>query len=213
MLYTSIGMNKLEIRTTILNTIFNFASTLMSAFVSVYLYCYTDSLVIITIYTIIRIGLFPFSFIVGSKIAKKVPFTVTYALGLCLITGSLLYILFGKSLFEINKYYVLIAAIITGIGEGFYYFSANTCNQIVSTVKTRALFLSYNGIFNNIASLLSPFVANLIINGASNDLEGYTRILILTVCIFVVVVFMHVNVIVIKEILMAESCVLRGILQ
>ena len=75
-------MNKLEKRTIFLNTLFNLASALMSAFVSVYLYVYTDSLVIMTIYTIIRIGLFPISFILGSKISKKVPFPYTYALGL-----------------------------------------------------------------------------------------------------------------------------------
>lgn len=187
-------MNKLEKRTIFLNTLFNLASALMSTFVSVYLYVYTDSLVIMTIYTIIRIGLFPVSFILGSKIAKKVPFTYTYALGLILITCSLIYILIGKSLFELNRNFVYIAAVITGIGEGFYYFSANTCNQIVSNVQTRANFLSYNGIFTNITSLLAPFVANLIINGSKTDMDGYRTILIVTVVIFIFVVFIAMTI-------------------
>lgn len=187
-------MSKLEIRTTILNTLFNFAATLVSSFVSVYLFVYADSLIIMSMYTIIRIGLFPINFIIGSKIAKKVPFTVTYFIGLVLITCSLIYALLGRPLFEINRYYVLIAAVITGIGEGFYYFSANTCNQIVSTASTRARFLSYNGIFNNIASLLSPFVANFIITSAPNDMTGYIRILYLTVFIFIFVVIIALSI-------------------
>ena len=181
-------MTNLEIRTTLLNTLFNFAATLVSSFVSVYLYVYADSLIIMSIYTIIRIGLFPVSFILGSKISKKVPFTYTYTIGLILITCSLIYILSGTALFIRNRYYVLIAALITGVGEGFYYFSANTCNQVVSSVETRAKFLAYNGIFNNVASLMAPFVSNLIINRASDDMRGYTVILYLTVIIYVCVV-------------------------
>ena len=181
-------MNKLEIKTIVLNTLFSFASTLMSTFVSVYLYVHADSLVLMTIYTIIRIALFPPSFIIGSKISKKYNFTVTYSIGLLLVTLSLLYILFGSPLFSINKYYILIAAFITGIGEGFYYFSSNTCNQVVSTAESRAKFLAYNGIFNNVTCVLAPFVSNLIINRASDDMTGYRRILILTVLIFITVI-------------------------
>lgn len=181
-------MNKLEIKTIVLNTLFSFASTLMSTFVSVYLYVHADSLVLMTIYTIIRIALFPPSFIIGSKISKKYNFTITYSIGLLLVTCSLLYILFGSSLFSINKYYILIAAFITGVGEGFYYFSSNTCNQVVSTAESRAKFLAYNGIFNNVTCVLAPFVSNLIINKSSNDMIGYRRILILTVFIFITVI-------------------------
>ena len=182
-------MSSLEIKTITLNTLFSFASTLMSVFVSVYLYVHADSLVLMTIYTIIRIALFPPSFIIGSKISKKYNFTVTYSIGLLLVTCSLLYILFGSKLFSINKNLILIAAFITGIGEGFYYFSSNTCNQVVSSAESRARFLAYNGIFNNITCVLAPFVSNLIINKASDDMTGYRRILILTVFIFLTVIF------------------------
>lgn len=166
----------------------------MSTFVSVYLFVYADSLIIMALYIIIRIGLFPVSFILGSKIAKKVPFTVTYAMGLTLITCSLIYALLGAPLFQINKYYVLITAFITGIGEGFYYFSSNTCNQIVSTAASRARFLSANGVFNNISCLLAPFVANLIINFSNNDMEGYKRILYLTIIIFILVIIISLSI-------------------
>lgn len=181
-------MSKLETRTILLTSLFNIASSLVSSFVSVYLFVYADSLVIMALYTIIRISLFPPFFIIGSKIAKKMPFTVTFAIGLCLITCSLAYALTATRLFEINKYFVLIAAFITGIGEGFYYFSSNTCVQIVSTPETRARFFSYFGTFGNISNFIAPFIATFIISSAHNDMLGYRRILYLTVCIYIVVV-------------------------
>ncbi|MDO4940701.1 MAG: MFS transporter [Erysipelotrichaceae bacterium] len=186
-------MSKLEIKTICLTSLFNIASTLVSSFVSVYLFVYADSLVIMALYTIIRISMFPPFFMIGSKIAKKVPFTITFSIGLCLITCSLVYALTATHLFEINKYYVLIAALITGIGEGFYYFSSNTCIQIVSSAETRARFFSYFGTFGNISNFIAPFIATFIINSAHDDMLGYRRILYLTVCIFIAVVCLAIT--------------------
>ena len=187
-------MSNLEKRTIILNTIFNFGSTLVANFISVYLYIYTKSIPMMCLYIICRIGMFPIFFILGSKIVKKgKPFTVTYTIGLTLITCALIYALMAGPLFERNAYYVLIAATIVGIGEGFYYFSANTCNQIVSTVETRSTFLSFNGFFTNISSLFAPIFASLMLTISVDEMSAYKRILITIICIFMFVIMVALS--------------------
>lgn len=183
----------LEKRTIILNTVFNFGATLVANFIYVYLYIYTKSIPMMCLYIICRIGMFPIFFILGSKIVKKHPFTITYTIGLALITCALVYTLMAGDLFERNPYYVLIAATIIGIGEGFYYFSANTCNQIVSTVESRSTFLSYNGFFNNIASLFAPVFASFVLGTSSTEISGYKTILITIIIIFVFVILVALS--------------------
>ena len=187
MLYISLGMSSLEKRAIVLNAVFNLSSTLSSLFLNVYLFVYAKSLPLMCVYTIIRISLFPLFFIVGSKLVKKYPYSLTYSLGLILIAGSLLYALLGTSLFEINSKYILIAAVMTGIGEGFYWFSANTCNQLVSNIENRASFLAFSGIFNNIASLAAPIIANIIIINSSSDMSAYRIIITIIFILYIIV--------------------------
>ena len=186
-------MSNLEKRTILLNTIFSFGSALVSNFVSIYLYIYTKSIPMMCLYIIVRIGMFPIFFIIGSKLAKKYPFTLTYTIGLSLITCALVYALMAGDLFEANSYYVLVAAAIIGAGEGFYYFSANTCNQIVSTLETRSTFLSFNGMFTNITSLLAPVFASFILSLNKDEMIGYRRMLITIIIVFIFVIFVAMS--------------------
>ena len=181
-------MSSLEKRTIVLNTIFAFGSALVSNFVSIYLFIYTKSIPLMCLYIICRIGMFPIFFILGSKLLKKYPFTLTYTIGLVLITVALVYALTGGPLFEKNPYYVLIAAGIIGCGEGFYYLSANTCNQIVSTVETRSKFFAFNGMFTNMTTLLSPIYASFILSLDVDEMVGYRRMLVTIIFVFIFVI-------------------------
>ena len=183
-----IYVSNLEKRTIALNTVFNFGSVLVANFISVYLYVYTKSIPMMSLYIIVRIGLFPLFFALGYHLSKKYAFTLTYILGLSLITLALVYALLAGPLFEVNPYYVLIAAAIVGSGEGFYYFSANTCNQIVSKTETRTEFFSYNGIFNNITSLLAPVYATFMLSISLDEMTGYKRILMTIIVVFIIVI-------------------------
>jgi len=172
-----------------LNTIYNFGSALVSSFISVYLYIYTNSLPLMCLYIIVRIGLFPVFFIIGNKISKKHTFAVTYVLGLSLITIALIIALLGGKLFEINPLYVLIVASVIGSGEGFFYFSSNTMNQIASpNDENRKIFYSYNGIFGNTSSLLAPVFASFVLSNSVSELNGYKKILITIIFIFIIVI-------------------------
>ncbi|MBR6233590.1 MAG: MFS transporter [Erysipelotrichaceae bacterium] len=186
-------MNPLEKKTVMLNTVFNFGATLVSQFISVYLYIYTGSLPLMCLYIIVRIGLFPIFFMLGNHLSKRHSFTLTYTLGLVFITLGLVFSLLAGPLFEANPFYVLIVAAIIGSGEGFYYFSANTCNQIVSSVETRASFLAYNGIFSNITSLLAPIFSSFVLANTATEMEGYRFILFSIIIIFIFVIFMALS--------------------
>lgn len=187
-------MSTLEKRTVLLNAVFNLSSTFSTLFLNVYLFVYAKSLPLMCIYTIIRIGLFPLFFIIGSKIVKKHSYTLTFSLGLVLIASSLLYALLATSLFDINPNYVLIAAVLTGIGEGLYWFSSNACNQLVSNIESRANFLAYTGIFNNIASLAAPIIASIIIKNSVTDMDAYRVILIIIFVLYVVVALISLSI-------------------
>ena len=187
-------MNKLEKRTILLNTLFQFGYNLASNFLSVYLFVYADSLITMSIYTIIRIGLFPVFFMLGNKITQRRPFAATYAIGLALMTCSLVYAISATKLFEINGNFVLIAAAITGVGEGFYWYSSNTCNQIVPSIDSRAQFLSINGICSNIISLVAPFVATQVLKLSKSDLNGYRIILYMITIAYLSVIFVALKI-------------------
>lgn len=181
-------MTNLEKRLILLNSIFNFGATLVSMFITVYLYIYANSIPLMSLYIIFRIGCFPIFFILGNKISKKHSFTTTYAMGLSLITIALVITLFGGALFERNPYYILLVATIIGSGEGFYYFSANTSNQIISSIETRSKFLSFNGLFSNITSLLTPIFASFVLTNSKDEMSGYHNILYVIICVFIVVI-------------------------
>lgn len=176
-----------------MNSIFCFGSSLVSMFITVYLYIYADSIPLMSLYIIVRIGLFPVFFILGNQLVKKYPFSLTYFLGLSMISIALVITLFGTSLFESNPYYVLLVAAIMGSGEGFFYFSQNTCNQIVSSAESRARFLSYNGFLNNTFSLMSPVVASIILARTVDELSGYRIILVIIIVVFIVVLLMSLK--------------------
>lgn len=182
-------MSKIEKYTILLNSIFSFGSSLVSSFISVYLFIYTKSIPMMCLYVIVRIGLFPMFFVFGNKFSKKYSFTLTYILGLLLITCGLLYALLGAKLFEYNPYYVLVAAAIIGAGEGFYYFSANSCNQIVTSIQTRATFLAYNGAIGNVVSIFSPIFASLLLSLFKEEITAYKAMLIVIVLVFIFVIF------------------------
>lgn len=187
-------MNLLEKRQTVLNGVYNIASTFSSMFLNVYLFIYTGELTLMCLYTIVRIGLFPVFFIIGSKIIKKCSYAVPYSLGLSLNAASLLYALFATNLFEINPNFVLIGAIFQGIGDGFYWFASNSCSQIVSSPDTRAKFISATGIANYLASLLAPFAAHIIINNSSSDLKAYRIILFIIFVLYIFVLFISLSI-------------------
>lgn len=186
-------MTKTEFKLVLINSLFNFANILSTSFVSVFIYAYTQSLVMMSIYTIIRIGLFPFFFTIGGKLVRKYPYSLTIASGLIFLTIMMLYILLGQPLFVQNNLYVYIAAIFYGMGEGLYWFSINTCNQIAPLPDHRNTYLTNVGIFNNITGIIAPIVSSFILSYVASETIGYYGIFVLVIIFYVLITIVSVT--------------------
>lgn len=182
-------MTGLEKRTVLLNTLFNFGAVLVSLFISVYLYVYTDSIPIMCLQVICRIMMFPVFFTVAYKLSLRVKLGVTYTIGLVLITLSLVYTLWVGERFAAHPFLVCGQAVIYGIGEGFFWYSTGTSNQIIPTNESRNVFLSFNGIAGNVAGILAPVFSTVVLSLYESETEGYRMILICISAIFAMVSF------------------------
>lgn len=189
-------MSKNEKLLIVITTLFIFADAMSAVFMNVFLYSYTGSLVVMSIYTICRIALFPFSEWVAGKIAVKKSYAFTATLGLIGIMLKLAFVLNFNSYFALKPDLVYLVAIIQGIGEGTYYVSVNTLAQLVTTAETRIRYLTHAGIFNNIANVVAPLIASFIIEHSLSDLAGYINIFktVLVVYFFIVLIAFRIKI-------------------
>ena len=172
---------KLIIACTILYTL---ASGMSAVFMNVFLYTYTGSLSVMALYTCIRIGLFPICFTLAGKAARKVSYGVTMSTGLVFLFLQCFFVLNYNHLIEMNNNWVYFVAMLYGLGEGCYYLSVNTLNQLVTTPKTRNKFLGVSGALSNISNVVAPLLASFIIDMSLNDMDGYLNIFKIVLVIF-----------------------------
>lgn len=166
------------------------ANTMSAVFVNVYLYAYTGSLVVMTIFSIIRIAQFPVFFTLAGKWAQRKKFSPPLVMGLLITMLSLICVLTMNDMFELQPSLVYIVAILIGAGEGFFWLSINSLHQIVSTEQSRPRYLGTQGIFNNIANIFAPMLATLIIDHSESDVSGYITIFKLVLVVYVVMSFL-----------------------
>ncbi|MFI3283590.1 MAG: MFS transporter [Erysipelotrichaceae bacterium] len=177
-------LDKNQLLVCIITSLWVLGNSMSAVFVNVYLYTYTGSLIVMALYSTLRIGLFPFFFTIGGKWAQRKNFTQTTIAGVIVTMLSLIYILVVNTQFSINPNLVYIVAALVGTGEGFFWLSINSLIQIVTTEDTRALYFGLNGILNNIANIFAPIIATLLINYATSDLQGYINIFKLVLLIY-----------------------------
>ncbi|MFV0379364.1 MAG: MFS transporter [Anaerorhabdus sp.] len=180
-------MSKKEKLICIISGLWILASTMSSSFVSVYLYSYTGSLVVMTIFTMIRIFMFTIFFIIGAKLAQKFGYSITMFTGIILSSLYLLLVLYGNSLFENYNWSVYLVGAFIGIGEGFYWISSTSLRQLVSIPETRMRFINMIGLFDNSAKLFAPMIASFLIAISINDIEGYKEIFKVILATYVVI--------------------------
>ena len=173
-----------ETTTILIACLFNLANAMSAVFMNVYLYAYTGSLIVMSVYTIVRIGLFPLFFTLGGKWAQKHSFAGPLTTGLVFIMLSLLFVLAAQDQFAVHPELVYGVAALTGIGEGLFWLSLNSLNQIVSSPQSRSRFLSSVGICNNIAAIAAPLISTMIIDLAASDTAGYVEIFKIVLVIY-----------------------------
>ena len=173
----------------VINGLFIFVMSLASVFVNVVLYVISGSIVTMTLYTILRFGLFPFAFMLGAKLSNQRKIVFSLILGLTLLTLGFLGVLFATHLLESVWFLIYILAIIFGLGEGLFWFSMNALNQLVSSEETRNTYLSVMGMVNAFAQIIAPLLATLILSLSSSDDQGYTFIFQLVIVFMSVIIF------------------------
>ena len=166
------------------------ANTMSAVFVNVYLYAYTGSLVVMTIYCIIRIGLYPLFYTIAGKWAQRRNFSFPLTMGLVITMLSLIFVLTMNDHFAAMPNLVYVVATLVGIGEAFFWLSVCSLHQIVATDESRPRYLGMTGIFNNIANVFAPMLSTLIIDHSSNDTEGYVAIFKLVLVVYAVMVIL-----------------------
>lgn len=164
------------------------ANTMSAVFVNVYLYAYTGSLVVMTIFCIIRIGLYPLFYTIAGKWARRQNFSFPLTMGLLVTMLSLIFVLTMNDLFATMPDLVYVVAALVGIGEAFFWLSVCSLHQIVATDESRPRYLGMTGIFNNIANVFAPMLSTLIIDHAGSDAEGYVTIFKLVLIVYAIMV-------------------------
>lgn len=179
----------------LITSLWAMANTLSAVFVNVYLYTYTGSLVVMTIYCIIRIAQFPFFFTIGGKWAQRKGYAYPLATGVIVSMMALMYVLFMNDKFALNPNLVYISALFVGIGEGFFWLSVNSLHQVVCGPETRSTYLANIGIFNNICNIIAPLISTWILNNSITDNEGYITIFkfVLVIYVFIVIAAFKVD--------------------
>jgi MFS transporter, YQGE family, putative transporter len=166
------------------NALYFLGGTMSGVFVNVYLYSFTGSLTEMTVYAMIRFGLFPLGFLLGGFFSKRTHLAWTLTAGLVIIIGTMGFLLGFNAMFETHYYFIYLIGVFFGIGEGMYWFSVNNMSLAVSNKATRGMFIATMSIANTTSTVLAPSIAALIVNYAPTETQGY-------LFIFQVVIVVH----------------------
>jgi len=152
------------------------SATMSNVFVNVYLYAYTGSLITLISYSFVRYFCIPLGYIVAGGLTRRIRLSTILTIGLIVLSTALGLLLWINPYFETIPLLIYMIGAIFGLGEGFYWFSANNLNQLASTKTTRPAFVSSMGIANAISTIIAPFTATWIVSVSGTDTEGYLRI-------------------------------------
>lgn len=177
-----------EKRAIALNSLYNFGAALVALFVSVYIYVYTRSIPVMCLRTIVWMAMIPVFYRAAYRISLRRSVSSTFTIGLSLITVSLVFALFAGELFKDHPVLIMLQAAVYGAGDAFYWYSAHTCTQIVTTGKRRNVFLSYNGLLCNVAAIAAPVFSTSVLSASDSELAGYKLILASIIVVFVIVI-------------------------
>lgn len=166
------------------NALYFLGGTMSGVFVNVYLYSFTGSLTEMTVYAMIRFGLFPLGFLLGGFFSRRTHLAWTLTTGLVIIIGTMGFLLSFNAMFETHYYFIYLIGVFFGIGEGMYWFSVNNMSLAVSDKATRGMFIATMSIANTTSTVLAPSIAALIVNYAPTETQGY-------LFIFQVVIVVH----------------------
>ena len=171
----------------IITVIYTLAATMATTFINVYLFDYTNSYTVLNIYQLIRLGILGIVAFISAKLSYRLRMSYTLTIGLICITVSVLILLMLQERVADNMLYVYLIAFIWGSGEGFFWISLNTLNQLITTPATRGNYLGLNGAVTNIATILAPLFSAQILATYTIEIDGYYAMFKVVIVLFVVI--------------------------
>jgi MFS family permease len=192
-------LNKQEVKMIIINGTYAMATAMTAVFVNVYLYKFTGSLVTMTAYAMVRFGFFPIAFTIGAHIGRKYRLSFTMIAGLLLIVCGLLVLLTLRERIGELGYAIYGIGMIFGMGEGFFWLSTVSLNQLVSSKESRGKYLGFMGMFNGLMNIIAPLMAAQIVAWSPNDVEGYLRIFQLVIILYLIIAYLASTIHVISQ--------------
>ena len=157
----------------IITAVYTLAATMATTFINVYLFDYTNSYIVLNIYQMVRLGLLGVVAVISAKLSYRLRMSVTLTIGLVCITLSVMVLLILQAKVADNMLYVYLIALIWGSGEGFFWISLNTLNQLITSPVTRGYYLGVNGAVTNIATILAPLFSAQILAMYTIEIDGY----------------------------------------
>jgi YQGE family putative transporter len=176
------------------NASYVLAATMAAVFVNVYLYIFTKSLETMTVYSMLRFGLFPLGFFIGGICSRKLKLSGSLATGLVVMMLGMCYLLFMNEAISANKILVFATALFFGIGEGMYWCSIVVLNLLSSTKQSRPKYLATMGVMNSFSSIVAPLAANWIIVNSISDVAGYLRIFQVVIVVYAITALLSMGV-------------------
>ncbi len=184
------ALSKQEIKMVVINGTYAMAAAMTAVFVNVYLYKFTGSLVTMTAYAMVRFGFFPIAFTIGAHIGRRFRLSLTMTAGLLLIVCGLLVLLTLREKIGEISFAIYGIGVIFGMGEGFFWLSTVSLNQLVSTKESRGKYLGFLGMFNGLTNIIAPLSAAQIVAWSPSDTEGYIRIFQLVIVLYLIIAYL-----------------------
>ncbi len=175
-------------------TIYSLASGMATVFMNVYLYNFTESLVGMTIFTILRIAMFPVMFTLNGKIFKKAKLGYPLAAGLSMMTLSYVLLLNMQDALANNPLFIHLIAIIFGSGEGSYWFTINSLNQLATTKQSRGFYVSFVNTLGSMSSLVAPLITTVLISHSITDTQGYLTIFKIVIVLYIAIALISLKI-------------------
>lgn len=168
------------------NTIAGFGMTVSNIFFNLYVYRYTNSSVnMIIFFNIVKYFAAQSAFMTGSFIAnKKNPMRV-FNIGMLMFVSMLVFAIVMGSIGTMSSIlYVILVGIMWGAGEGFYWLSFNSIQQLLVEDNSRSKFFATVNILSGSTRLLAPVFSTFIIS--IFGLSGYPMIFMIITVNFII---------------------------
>ena len=165
--------------------VYTLAASMVTTFANVYLLTYAKSLVVLSIYSCIRYGMIGVFALFSAKLSTKIRMSYSLTIGLVLITSAVLFLLSVKERIGTELYLIYIIGFVWGGGEGFFWVTVNSLQQMITRIESRGLYLGISGVLSNAATIIAPLLSAFILSLGKEEIQGYYMLFQLAIAIFV----------------------------